>query len=200
MKNVDIIRAAQPNDSDSQLSYFSHSLLSKIIYSDQQLARPTEQVLRQRWVKRMFLAEIAFVIGVLLLQLFPVIEAPSATPAAVAAPQTTVAVTLPVPQTTMTTTATPGATRIPTSTAMPATASPTLLPSAPGLSSTILPAALPNTGTDSRVRLPLAVGPFLCIGSGLLLWLIVLVPRGRTARLGSSLRSDRCPADKGAGV
>lgn len=193
--NFDPISAAQPNASDSQPGYFSNGLLSKIIASDQQLARPTQDVLRRRWIKRMFLAEVAFVIGVLLLQLFPVIEA-SSSAAAVTPPAATAETIAP--------TATPASSATPIQTAVIVAAVATVELPQPTLVSTqasaLLPAALPNTGQDSYHHVLLFVGSLLCIGGGLVLWRFAGVRRVDTSQIDSSLLFEPCSEDQGSGT
>ena len=164
MKQFDPISAAQPTDSDNRGSYFSHGLVSKIITNDQHLAQPTEQVLRRRWITRMILAEFAFVLGVLLLQWFPAVEA--STSAAIASP-------------TVTSTATP--TIIPTPTVTDVATSATAAPAQVASSTQptmIVPLALPNTGTERSSTLARLAGPLFAIAVGGVLRLIgVLQPR-----------------------
>lgn len=157
--------AAQAEGSDSSASYFSNGLLSKIIHSDQSLARPTEQVLRRRWVNRMILAEIGFVFGVALLQFFPVIEDSSA--AATTQPGATVTITAPTP------TAEPSPEPTHISSVISATTiaelpQPTLVP----VQEAVVPVALPDTGRDGVGAAGLYAAPLLCIGGGLALWFL----------------------------
>jgi hypothetical protein len=171
MKSFDISSPSQPEGSEKEASYFSNGLLSKIIHSDQNLARPTEHVLRRRWVNRMILAEVGFVLGVALLQFFPVIE-----PVSSAATITPTAI---VVTATATATAAPSPTPIETAAVIVATASAELPPASitpqPAGS---LPVALPDTGSDAWLDQQLYPVPLLCIGGGLVVWLMA---RARSA-------------------
>lgn len=148
---------------DSAPSYFSNGLLAKTIHSDQSLARPTEQVLRRRWVNRMILAEIGFVLGVALLQFFPVLEDSSAATSV----QPTPTVTIAAP----TATAEPGPEPTQSSGVISATTIAALpQPAITPVQSAVIPAALPDTGRDDAG--PLYAAPLLCIGGGLALWML----------------------------
>ncbi|HEX6288762.1 MAG TPA: type VI secretion protein IcmF/TssM N-terminal domain-containing protein [Herpetosiphonaceae bacterium] len=153
--------AARPAESHSPASYFSHGLLSKIIPSDRHLARPTDQVLRRRWLNRMILAELGFVVGVVLLQFFPVIETSATTqpaPTATVAAATVTAIASPV--------ATESAMIVaPTASAEPTTLTPAQ-PSAP------VPVALPDTGSAAALDTGFYAAPLLCLGVGLVVWLL----------------------------
>lgn len=147
---------------DSSASYFRHGLLAKSIQSDQSLARPTEQVVRRRWVNRMILSEIGFVLGVALLQLFPVIEDSSA--AAIPQPRVT------IPAVTATAVPSPKPTQISdviAATTIAALPQPTLEPLHDSI---VVPVALPDTGRDDASSVGLYAVPLLCIGSALVLW------------------------------
>ena len=173
----------QPEDADGAGSYFSHGLLSKIIHSDQGLTRPTEQVLRRRWVNRMILAEIGFVLAVVLLQFFPVIEDSAAATTTQSSPTATIAVP------TATAESSPAATQ--TSDVISATTIADHLPQ-PSLTSVpaaVIPAALPDTGRDGEIIVSLYAFSLVCIGGGLMVLLL--------ARVGWQSRS--LPRDCGAG-
>ncbi|HEY0737860.1 MAG TPA: hypothetical protein VGD69_23275 [Herpetosiphonaceae bacterium] len=156
---------AQPEGAESTASYFSHGLLAKIIHSDQSLARPTEQVLRRRWVNRMILAEVGFVLGVVLLQFFPVIEDSSAA----TSPQPTPTITITAP--TATIEPSPEATQssdVLSATTIAALPQPAVTP----IPAVVVPAALPDTGRDGVGAGLVYAAPLLCIGGGLTLWLL----------------------------
>jgi hypothetical protein len=176
---------------DSGASYFSHGLLSKVIPSDHSLARPTEQMRRRRWVNRMILAEIGFVLAVALLQFFPVIEDSSA---AVTTTQPTPTATIAAP--TATTEPSPEVTH--TSDVIAATTIAALpLPSLTAVPAAVIPAALPDTGRDGVSAVPLYAVPLLCIGGGLALWLLA-APRSTSDVYGSF--TTRSADDEGRGV
>jgi hypothetical protein len=187
MKQLDMSGASQSEGSDSSISYFSNGLLSKIIHSDQRLARPTEHVLRRRWLNRMVLAEIGFVIGVILLQFFPVIEDSSAKTAAPAPlPSITATATTPSP--------------VPTDAAM-IIATATVEPVTPVLASSqpvaVIPVALPDTGADASIDPRLYAVPLLCLG-GLALWLLSAPGSTHTAQVAAALSDDRRFPEDGA--
>lgn len=192
MKNFEMMGASQPADSDTQPSYFSNGLLSKIIHNDQQVVRPTEHILRRRWVKRMILAEFAFVLGVLLLQLFPVIEAPSLIAAETSSspePQITASATPTLSPATPTpvvavATAVVGDTQSSQASAQPA----------------VVPVALPNTAQDAQLYARIATASLLCIGAGLVLWLVAGITRSPTPSAASSRRCTHCADDQGSDV
>lgn len=147
-------------------SYFSHGLLAKVLPSDQSLARPTEHVRRRRWINRMILAEIGFVLGVALLQFFPVIDDSSA--ATTTTPPTPTA-TVAAP----TATAEPSPEATQTSDVISATIVAALpQPSLTAIPAAVIPVALPDTGRDGVIAAPLYVAPLLCFGGGLALWLL----------------------------
>jgi cytoskeletal protein RodZ len=174
--------ASQLDESDAQASYFSNGLLAKIIHNDQSLARPTEQVQRRRWIERMVLAEIAFVIGVVLLQFFPTITATSADAAVAPTPTAT---TLIAAATSEPEPAPSQSAAIIVATTTAAQPRPSSEPTA---APTTLPAALPNTGAAAALTPSLLFGALLCIGGGLLLWLIAGALRaGRSADQGSGV-------------
>ncbi|MBV9792006.1 MAG: hypothetical protein JOZ51_27725 [Chloroflexi bacterium] len=162
MKRFD--QPAHAEGADSGSSYFSHGLLAKVLPSDQSLARPTEHVRRRRWINRMILAEIGFVLGVALLQFFPVIDDSSA---ATTTTQPTATVAAP------TATAEPSPEATQTSDVITATIVAELpQPSLTALPAAVIPVALPDTGGDGAIAAPLYAAPLLCIGGGLALWLL----------------------------
>lgn len=154
---------APTEGAESTASYFSHGLLAKTIHSDQSLARPTEQVQRRRWVNRMILAEIGFVLGVALLQFFPVIEDSSAATGTQPTPTVTIsaptATAEPSPEPTQ-------SSSVISATTIAALPQPALTP----VPAAVVPAALPDTGRDDAGAAQLYAGPLLCIGGGLALW------------------------------
>jgi hypothetical protein len=187
MKRFD--QPAHSEAADGGASYFSHSLLAKVIPSDQSLARPTEQVRRRRWVNRMILAEIGFVLAVALLQFFPVIEDSSA---AATTTQPTPTATIAAP----TATAEPSPEATQTSDVLTATIVAALPPPAiTAIPAAVIPASLPDTGRDRASAAPLYAVPLLCIGGGLALWLLAS-PRSVDDAHGLS----RCADDEGRGV